>query len=142
MTSILSETQALTRSNGTFVVVAAADNAISSAFSSTAAIATAGFINSAGSVYNYGPSGSDTGAERAVAAIENSMTTGVSAVVGALYQDKGNRIVFSSNGQTVAIFAEVLPLNNLSTEGGETTFYICIWSANPQDELYVRVARI
>ena len=57
-------------------------------------------------------------------------------------QDKGNRIVFSAQGQTVAIFAEVLLLNNLSTEGGETTYYACIWAGNPASDHVVRVARI
>jgi hypothetical protein len=137
MTSILTETQALTRSNGTFVVVTGTTNAIASAFSNSAAIAATGFLNSAGSVYNYSTTGN------AVTAIGSSLTTTTTVVVGSLYQDKGNRIVFSAQGQTVAIFAEVLPLNNLSTEGGETTFYICLWSGDPTTaECVVRVARI
>jgi hypothetical protein len=134
MTSILTETQAMTRSNGTFVVVVAGN--ISSAFSNTLAVAASGYINSAGSLYNYQTTAN------ASSAITASMTTGTAVVVGDLLQDKGNRIVFSAEGQTVAIFAEVLLLNNLSTEGGETTYYACIWTGNPTAEHVVRVARI
>jgi hypothetical protein len=137
MTSILTETQAMTRYNGTFVVITGTTNAIASTFSNSSAIGASGFLNAAGSVYNYST------VSDATTAIGDSFATGATVVVGTLYQDKGNRIVFSAQGQTVAIFAEVLPLTNLSTEGGETTFYICLWSANPgTSECVVRVARI
>ncbi len=102
---------------------------------------TTGFVNSAGSVYNF------TTQDNAEAAIDTTFATGTSLVVGAFYEDMGDRIVFSALGQTIAIFAKVRRLNEIAYEGAETALYTCIWAgapngANTTAPMIVGVARL
>jgi hypothetical protein len=102
---------------------------------------TTGFLNAAGAVFNFTTLG------RAQSAINNNFDDGTALAVGQLYEDMGDRIVYSAQGQTVAIFAKVRLLNQAAYEGSETPLYTCIWVGEPggddeYDAMYVGVARL
>jgi hypothetical protein len=85
-----------------------------------------GFLNSAGSVFNFS---SSANALTAIAAAFSGSKLTLSA--GVLLQDMGDRVVFSAAGQTIAIFGKVRQLATAAYEGNETPYYICMWAADP-----------
>lgn len=113
--------------------------------------ASTGFLNSAGSTFNFGATGGATAAanaETAIAAAFDATTDDVALAAGVLLEDMGDRITFSAQGQTIAIFAKVRQLAQVSFEGAETPYYICIWAGAPGGsagslvEMKVGVARL
>jgi hypothetical protein len=128
MTSILTETQALTRTGGTFVAVGTTGR-LYTTFTPATVIANANLTNYAGNLYNFNTAAN---AVAAVLGAQQAFASGAALVVGALYRDMGDRIVYAAGSQTVAIFARVQALNQIAFEGSETTnTYICVWTAAP-----------
>jgi hypothetical protein len=131
MSSVLSEVAALKTTGGTFICVKAGTS-LASAFTAP----TSGFTSSAGRVYGYATSGAAT------TAIASAFATDVAVTVGLLYRDKGDRIVFSAAGETIAIFAAVMPLVEAGYEGNATTQYACIWAGASAGEYVPVLARL
>jgi hypothetical protein len=132
MSSILSEVAALKTTGGTFICVKAGAPVLASAFTAP----TSGFTSAAGKVFGYATSGAAT------TAIASAFATNVDASVGSLYRDKGDRIVFSAAGETIAIFAAVMPLVEAGYEGNATTYYACIWAGASAGEYVPVLARL
>lgn len=98
--------------------------------------ASTGSLNAAGSVYNFNTQAN------ASTAIGVTFAAPTALVVGQLYEDMGDRILFSAAGQTIAIFAKVRLMNQVAYEGTETPLYLCIWAGAPSGAATVGVARL
>jgi len=104
-----------------------------------------GYLNAAGSCFNYATAAN---AQTAIAAAFDATTTPLTLAAGVLLEDMGDRIVFSAQGQTIAIFAKVRQLNDFAYEGLPDTFYTCIFAGAPGGsagtlvEMLVGVARL
>jgi hypothetical protein len=104
-----------------------------------------GYLNAAGSCFNYA-----TAANALTAAYAALPTAGEAALTsGLLFEDMGDRLLFSAQGQTILIFAKVRQLapNGGAYEGNETSYYTCIWAGSPavdgaNNQAVVGVARL
>ncbi len=137
MSSTLRTMAASQTTGGFFMPIVVVGNFLYTGFATPPSSGT-GYVNAAGNVYNY------TTAANAVSAAGTAFSGDTTLTASTLLRDMGDRYVFMAGGQTVAIFAAVQPMNDNGTskEGDSLVYYTCIWSAKPDGNCTVAVARI